>query len=146
GESLSTSRARSSFALLFKENTLRLLLAIGLVIVGTTFFYVNLIFMPTYASKYLNLTTNDAFIAIAIGALCCMLLIPCLGWLSDFVNRKVILVVSLFAYLLCIFPCFIWLVNAPSSFRLIVMEIIFCISLSGYFAVFTTISAELFSQ
>lgn len=116
----------------------------GLVVCGTTSFYVNLIFLPTYATHYLHLSIDDAFVAVAAGALTAALLIPCFGALSDRIGRKPLVITALVLYLFSIQPLFSWMTNEATLTKLILIEMIFCVYLAAYFSVFTTILARLF--
>ncbi len=143
-EKNNNAQEKNNYLHLVKNNLGNMLLAMGLVVGGTTSFYVNLIYMPTYASKYLGLSMTDAFIALACGSLASMLLVPCLGALSDRIGRKLILVASLLLYLITILPCFIWLTHSPSALKLLAVEVIFCVCMSGYLGVYATVLAGLF--
>jgi MFS family permease len=135
---------KNDFMQICRENMGKMLLSIGLVVSGTTSFYVNLIYLPTYATSYLHLSMNDAFVAVAAGSLTGVILIPFFGALSDRIGRKPIIVTALLLYFVSVYPLFSWMVSNPSLNRLIIIEIIFCVFLAAYFSVFTTILARLF--
>lgn len=138
--------AQLSFSEVFKHKIKHLFLSTGLAVAGTTSFYVNLIYMPTFASHYLNLSMTAAFIAITSGSLICALLIPWLGALSDIIGRKKMTIASLSLYFVTVLPCFYYFIQHPTPLMLFIYEIICCSIFSAYLAAFAATVARLFPR
>lgn len=122
----------------------QILISMGLVVGGTVATYVNISYLPTYATTYLHLPMEDAFTALGIAIIVTVLLIPIFGSLSDKIGRRPILLGSSFIYLILIYPLFSWLGADPTLPRLLVVEMTCCILLGAYFGVFAAAVAELF--
>jgi MHS family proline/betaine transporter-like MFS transporter len=108
------------------------LVCMGLVAAGTIFFYVILLYMPTFASTQLNLQLGEAFIAQSIGVACLIVLVPLFGALSDRIGRKPIIIGALILILGLTYPLFSWVHENPSVANLMIMQIVLC-SLQGAF-------------
>ncbi len=145
-ESLIHPRKEVHFSQKIRAHRRQLLIAMGLVVGGTVSTYTNLSYMPTYVVRYLHLSMADAFMALIIGVLLMIILMPLFGGLSDRIGRKPILVNAILIYFLSIYPLFLWLHHDPSIGKLIVAQLIFCLLLSAYFGVFAVILAELFPK
>lgn len=116
----------------------------GLIVSGTVSFYVLLINMPGFASKQLNLPIGTVLnIQIAVVVLMAVL-IPFLGMVGDKVGRKRLFTVSTLAYFVLVMPLFKWLVNAPDTGNLFVMQLILGVCLAGQFATMPTMLTLLF--
>lgn len=124
----------------------QVLIAMGLVVGGTVSVYINISYIPTFASIYLHLSLYNAFFCVTCGALLMVILMPFVGKLSDRIGRKPILLVSLSLYLLLVYPLFVWLIAEPTVFRLMIVELISCILLAGYYGVYAVIIAEIFPR
>lgn len=141
---VSSVRKKNQFWHSIRDHWRQILTAMGIVVGGTVATYVNISYLPTYATTYLHLPMNDAFLALGIAILIMVTLIPFFGGLSDSIGRKPILLGSILAYLLVVYPLFSWLCVEPSLAKLLVVEITCCILLGAYFGVFAVVVAELF--
>jgi MHS family proline/betaine transporter-like MFS transporter len=115
-----------------------------LVAAGTIFFYVILLYMPTFASTQLNLQLGEAFIAVSIGVACLIVLVPLFGALSDHIGRKPIIIGALILYLGLTYPLFSWVHENPSVANLMIMEIVLCSLFGAFLGPISTAYAEQF--
>jgi len=99
-----------------------LLCGAGVVLIGTSAFYLLMIYLPIFAARQLDLGMDVAQTATI---LCCVLQFGvCLwaGYLSDRYGRRAVMAPACIAYALCAYPLFAWLIDAPSFMRLLVAQ------------------------
>ncbi|VTU21798.1 Proline porter II [Variovorax sp. SRS16] len=127
----------------FRDQKERLLLAIGIVILGTVATYL-VLFMPTYGVKQLGVPASVVFTATLMVGLIQMLLAPFIGHLSDTVGRVRIMLTAAVLLLVLIYPMFALLVARPSFGTLLLVEIVFGFLMTAYFAPVPALLSELF--
>jgi MHS family proline/betaine transporter-like MFS transporter len=108
---------------------------LGTVIALTVTIYVLISYLPTFAVKQLKLP---------VGNLLLMVLSPLTGAWSDRIGRKGLSIWSLVLTLILIYPLFSWLAGSPSVAKLVLVQAILSITLSGYYGPFGAMIAELF--
>jgi MFS family permease len=81
---------------------------------------------------------------VIVGNLLIMVLSPLTGAWSDRIGRKGLSLWSLGLTLVVIYPLFAWLEEAPSVSKLILVQAVLSITLSGYYGPFGALMAELF--
>ncbi|MEQ5840986.1 MFS transporter [Paraburkholderia acidicola] len=127
----------------FASQKLRLLIAIGIVVLGTVSTYL-VLFMPTYGVKQLGLAPSVAFQAIALTGVIQLVFSPLVGHLSDRYGRTSIMLVSAVLLLVLIYPAFAWLVANPTFGALIVVQVVLGFLMTGYFAALPGLLSEIF--
>jgi MFS transporter, MHS family, proline/betaine transporter len=118
--------------------------AFGFTIVWTVCFYVLLNYMPTYTQKYLKLTPSAALWANTIGLFALLVCIPVMGYLSDRVGRKPLLLTCCFAFVLLPYPIFNYLLSGISYGELIAVQILFAVLISMFSGPGPAAIAEIF--
>ncbi|MBI1396883.1 MAG: MFS transporter [Betaproteobacteria bacterium] len=129
---------------MLREHLRGVLVSFGLVVSGTTTYYVVLVYMPTFAKTQLGIDLGDAFVAQVVGLLCLTAVIPVCGWLSDRIGRKPLIVVALVSYLLLLYPLFTWVHANPTLTTLATMQALLCICIGMLFGPISTALAEQF--
>jgi len=132
------------FRLLLRDYPGRLAASFGATICATIYFYVILVYMPTYAKTELRLTLEEAFVAQACGLAVLILLTPLVGALSDRFGRRPFLFGANILFALCALPLFSWIQTAPTVDAFAVLQMLLCAMLSGVLGVFSTVLAEQF--
>lgn len=100
-----------------------MLAAIGVSIVGTVAFYLNLVYMPTFAVRELGLPMSAPFASTAVAGLVMVICAPAAGLLSDIAFRSVtILSVAIAAIALITYPLYTWLIAHPTMSNLLVVQ------------------------
>jgi MHS family proline/betaine transporter-like MFS transporter len=127
----------------FGSQKLRLLIAVGAVVLGTVSTYL-VLFMPTYGVRQLGLAPSVAFAAIALTGVIQMLFSPLVGHLSDQLGRTRIMLVSAVLLLVLIYPAFVYLVAHPGFGTLIVVQIVLGFLMTGYFGALPGLLSEIF--
>lgn len=122
---------------------LRLLIAVGTVVLGTVSTYL-VLFMPTYGVKQLGLAPSVTFAAIALTGVIQMLFSPVVGHLSDRLGRTRIMLVSAVLLLVLIYPVFVYLVAHPDFETLMIVQIALGFLMTGYFGALPGLLSEIF--
>ena len=116
----------------------------GTTISATIYFYIILIYMPTFAKAELHLNLSQSFISQGIGLVILVILTPVVGLLSDVIGRRPILIISNILFLITAYPLFVYLIDTHSQNSFTLVQVIFCTILSGIFGVLSTVLAEQF--
>ncbi|WP_132625940.1 MFS transporter, partial [Pseudomonas aeruginosa] len=127
-----------------REYRRSVLVSMGLTVIGTVSFYVVLVNMPTFAHKQLGLPLDEVFMVQMAAVALMTLVIPLAGGLSDRVGRRPVLLVATLAFMLMVYPLFAWVAAAPSLGRLLLMQLLLCTAIGGFFGPAPTAVAEQF--
>ncbi|NHH82400.1 MFS transporter [Burkholderia gladioli] len=138
------SARRVTLGEVFAQHGREVLCGLGSVIALTVTIYVLISYLPTFAVKQLKLPYAESFYAVIVGGLLLTVLTPLAGAWSDRIGRKTLSLWSLVATLALIYPLFLWLDAAPSVGRLVLVQGLLAITLSGYYGPFGAMIAELF--
>lgn len=134
---------RTPIADTFSDQKERLLLAVGIVVLGTVATYL-VLFMPTYGVKQLGLPASVVFTATMTVGVIQMLVAPVFGHLSDRFGRVRIMLTAAVLLLLTVYPMFSILVSRPTFGTLLAVEMLFGLLMTAYFAPVPAILSELF--
>jgi MFS transporter, MHS family, proline/betaine transporter len=122
------------------------LIGMGMVVASTVSFYVTFGYTVTYAKQVLKLPVAESFMVQMIAAIVMLIVTPIAGALSDRYDRKTLLVASLSAYLVAIYPLYAWVVAAPSVPRLLVTQVVIGVTSATFLGVYCTTLAEMFPK
>lgn len=122
------------------------LIGMGMVVASTVSFYVTFGYTVTYAKQVLKLPVSESFMVQMIAAIVMLIVTPIAGALSDRYDRKTLLIASLGAYLITIYPLYAWVVAAPSVSRLLVTQIVVGVTSATFLGVYCTTLAEMFPK
>lgn len=98
----------------------------------TVSFYMITAYTPTYGASVLRLSARDSLTVALFVGVSNFVLLPLAGALSDKIGRRVLLVCCTLLALLTSYPALLWLVNNPSFFRLLLVEIWLSVVYAGY--------------
>lgn len=135
---------RATLGEVFRSHSRDVLCGLGAVIALTVTIYVLISYLPTFAVKQLKLPYAQSFNAVIVGNLLLTVLSPLTGAWSDRIGRKGLSLWSLVLTLVIIYPLFAWLAAEPSVSKLILVQALLSIALSGYYGPFGALIAELF--
>jgi len=107
--------ARNPFKDALTTQGLPVLAAFGLAAVGTVGNYTFNIYMPTYATKQLQIAAGTAFWSGTTAAIVLTILTPFFGALSDKVGRKPLALSSAILFGVLAWPLFNYLVGSPNG-------------------------------
>jgi MFS family permease len=127
-----------------REHRRSLLVSMGLACGATVSFYVVLVNMPTFAHKNLGLPLDQVLLVqmLAVGLM--TVVIPLSGALSDRMGRRPVLMAFTLAFFVIVYPLYVWVAAAPSLERLLVMQLLLCTAIGGFFGPAPTALAEQF--
>jgi MFS transporter, MHS family, citrate/tricarballylate:H+ symporter len=112
-----------------------------MVTMTTVSFYMITAYTPTFGSAVLHLTSGDSLIVtLCVGASNLMWL-PVMGALSDRIGRRPLLVGCTLLMIATAYPAMLWLVDAPTFWKLLAVELWFSFlygSYNGAMVVFLT--------
>lgn len=139
-------RAFATEAAIVKRGLSDYLIGMGMVVASTVSFYVTFGYTVTYARQVLKLPVSESFMVQMIAAIVMLIVTPIAGALSDRYDRKTLLIASLGAYLVAIYPLYAWVVAAPSVPRLLVTQIVIGVLSATFLGVYCTTLAEMFPK
>lgn len=135
---------RATLGEVLRSHSRDLLCGLGSVIALTVTVYVLISYLPTFAVRQLKLPYAQSFYALIVGNLLLTALSPLAGAWSDRIGRKGLSLWSLVITLVIIYPLFAWLAAEPSTSKLILVQALLSITLSGYYGPCGALIAELF--
>ncbi len=120
------------------------LTSFSMVILWTVCTYVLLFYMPSYASRVLELPSWMGFSAGMIGGLMIFIVAPIVGYYADRYGKKPFLLSSAVLILLLAYPLFALINFYPSFTNLVLFQIVFGILIAGYTGPILAAFTELF--
>jgi len=130
---------------LFRAELSGMLTAIGITIVGTVAFYLNLIYMPTFAVRELGLPLSAPFMSTAVAGLVMAACAPAAGLLSDLLWRPVwIFAAACAAMALLTYPLYAWLIASPTLANLLVMQAIVAVPMGVISGLVPAVVSQIF--
>ncbi|OLF55540.1 citrate-proton symporter [Pseudomonas chlororaphis] len=127
-----------------REYRRSILVSMGLACGATVSFYVVLVNMPTFAHKNLGLPLDQVLLVQMFAVALMTLVIPLSGALSDRLGRRPVLLAFTLAFFVMVYPLYVWVAAAPSIERLLVMQVLLCSAIGGFFGPAPTALAEQF--
>jgi len=135
---------RVSFGRVLQQYWKQLLIAGGLVGGITILQFTLAVFMPAYGVQYLKLQASLPFLAIVIAGPVRMIMCVTFGALSDRLGRTTVMSAGFIALVICTYPLFAWVVQAPSFARLLTAELVFSVVSAACLGPVSTALAEMF--
>lgn len=120
------------------------LAAFGLSIIGCVGNYVFNIFLPSFATGQLGLPASTAYASGTTAAVVLTVLTPAMGWFSDRIGRKAVLLSSSLGYLVLAYPLFHLLVGTPTGIGMVVTQSVAAVLLAMYAGPLCAVLSELF--
>ena len=89
----------------------------------TVSFYTITVYTPTFGKTVLHLASHDLLVVTLCVGISNLIWLPIMGALSDRVGRRPLLLTCTVLALVTAYPAMLWLVNSPSFYRLLTMEL-----------------------
>jgi len=128
---------------LFNSNKSAILCNIGAMVLSTSVTY-SIIFMPTYATKYLGLSNSIGYGGTLISYTVLTLLTPFIGILSDRMGRTRLMIIAGGLFFLTVYPAFVLLSHNATLFALAAVLFWLSILKAMYFGGLPALMSELF--
>lgn len=107
----------------FKNNYLQILRTLGLVCMGSTFYYFCFIFLPIFLKKNLAVSIQYVSTTISIFIACMIILVPIAGYICDHVGRRRMMLITSLLITLFVIPGFYLLQLNQFSLVILVLSI-----------------------
>lgn len=144
GEEFSAAgTAAPSVAQSLSQNRGRILTALGLITLSTTTAY-TMLYMPTYAMKYLHFPASASFFPTIVMGVLQAVLAPVFGGLSDRYGRARVMVPAACVLMIGVVPGYLALMQWPTMTTLILVEAFIGVSMTAYTGPLPAAMAELF--
>ena len=114
-----------------------------LVTMTTVSFYMITAYTPTFGQSVLHLTGRDSLLVTLCVGVSNLVWLPTMGALSDRIGRRILLVACTGMALITAYPAELWLVSAPSFFRLLAIELWLSFLYASYNAAMVVFLTEL---
>jgi MFS family permease len=110
------------------------IVAVGtlMVTMTTVSFYMITAYTPTFGSAVLRLATRDSLVVTLCVGASNLVWLPIMGALSDRIGRRPLLVTCTLLMLATAYPIMLWLIEAPSFSRLLMVELWFSFIYGSY--------------
>jgi MHS family alpha-ketoglutarate permease-like MFS transporter len=135
---------RARTMLLFLRHPRETWMIMGLTAAGSLSYYAYTTYMQKYLVNTAGFTKEAASQINAAGLVCFMLAQPLLGWMSDFLGRKRMLIAAFGLGALAAYPTFTALDRTDDPTTAFVLTLIPLLILSAYTSISAVIKAELF--
>lgn len=114
-----------------KKHKMEISIVIGLYMLCAITTYILFVYMPTFITTIVGIPLKQAMLVNSISMGCMILLVPLVGYYSDIIGRKKILLASSLCFLLFSFPLYL-LLTKGSLIDLIIAQAIFAILTASF--------------
>lgn len=119
--------------------------AFGFTVLWTAAYYIFLNYMPTFTARYASLSSAQALWSNTVGLVVLVVAIPVMGWLSDKVGRKPLLLACCAAFVVLPYPVASLLVSGPAFGVVISVQILLGVIIALFSGAGPAAIAEIFS-
>jgi MFS transporter, MHS family, proline/betaine transporter len=113
-------------------------------IIGTTTNFIFTIYLMNYAIQQQHLPADLALLSLTLTHALLIVLLPGVGWLSDKVGRKPLMLIMSFGFVFASYPMFRAITDAPSVLTLFVVQFLYSLLQMFYTGTIAPVLAELF--
>jgi MHS family proline/betaine transporter-like MFS transporter len=129
-------------ATIFREHKIQLLKVFIIFIPGAIAFYLVFVYMPTYANKFVGISLAAASIITTVLITFFDVFTPFLGWLSDKIGRKLLLILGLSGLVLFTLPLY-YLIQHGTLLSLFIAQFCLAILIAFYSSALIAFTLEL---
>lgn len=137
-QKISKNPVKQAFSMSLKP----MVMAAGLVFLPAMGFYLLFVYLSSYMTTYLHVSLGTALMVNTISMFGIIISIPCVGWLSDKIGRKPVLIVGALGFIIFSYPLFILLQKADLT-SMLTAQICFAVLVSLVYAAIPATLVEL---
>jgi MHS family proline/betaine transporter-like MFS transporter len=138
-------RGQSVLATLFRQQKLRLAVAIGCLIISTAVNYL-VLYIPTYTVKQLGMASSTGFAVSLAAYLILTVLSPLAGHLSDSLGRTRLMLIATVVLFFSFYLCFLAMTSMPRGTILFAVVIWLAIWKAVYYGALPALMSDLFPK
>lgn len=135
---------RAPFKTLFAKFSPRVLGATLISIIGTTTNFTFTIYLMNYAIQQQHIPADLALLSLTLSHTMLMLMLPWVGWLSDRVGRKPLMMIMSFGFVIVSYPMFLAITTYPSAMTMFIIQFLFSLLQVFYSGTISPVLAEMF--
>lgn len=135
---------RAPFKTLFTKFSPRVLAATLISIIGTTTNFTFTIYLVNFAIQQQHLPADLALLSLTLSHTLLILMLPWVGWLSDRVGRKPLMMIMSFGFVLVSYPMFVAIEAYPSATTMFVVQFLYSLLQVFYSGTISPVLAEMF--
>jgi MHS family proline/betaine transporter-like MFS transporter len=135
---------RAPFKTLFAKFSPRVLGATLISIIGTTTNFTFTIYLMNYAIEQQHVPADLALLSLTLSHTMLMLMLPWVGWLSDRVGRKPLMMIMSFGFVIVSYPMFLAITTYPSATTMFIIQFLFSLLQVFYSGTISPVLAEMF--
>jgi MFS family permease len=136
--------ARAPLSKVFSEYPREVFISTSMSAALNVMSYVIFTFLPIFAVQTLGMPLKLPFMVLLLSVSLRIVTIPFFGWLGDRVGQKLVMGISLFLFLLLLYPSYYWMIHAPSVTSILTVESVFALLSSAATSSVPSASAMLF--
>jgi MHS family proline/betaine transporter-like MFS transporter len=118
--------------------------AMGMALGWNAAFYILMAFMSTYINTILKLPLNLSLLASLFSSILLIVLMPLMGYISDKIGRKPVLITSCLGFIICSYPLFVF-ISDGAFMKVLLAEFVLALFLSMFSGAGVAFIAEIFT-
>src|SRR5690349_12537686 len=118
--------------------------AFGFTVLWTVSYYIALSYMPTFLQKQIGLPRTQALWVTSAGLLLLVIAAPLLGWCSDRIGRKPLLLFACLAFVVLPYPLIALLLSNPNAQAALVVQLLLALAIAVFSGPGPAAIAEIF--
>jgi len=142
-EKVEENKHKSPIKELFKTNKKKLVRSIFMLVLNDIGFYVSFIYLATYMTMIVKIPLDMAMLINTINMIVIILVAPIMGWISDHVGRKPVMIAACILFFFSAIPVF-YLIDTGGFWQPLLGQSVLAIGVAMYFGTMATVLVEKF--